>query len=79
MSLLAPLPKLYRIVLFAVVTVLGFVAARWRIGAGVWLAQAWELPAGGILVGTLSGLVVAYLLLHDFHAAPRAARVTRRR
>ena len=70
----APLPRLYRIILFAVVLALG-------IGAGVWLAQLTDLPAGGILVGTAGGLLVAYLLVHDFHhaQAPRAARVPRRR
>jgi hypothetical protein len=64
--LLAPLPRLYRIILFAVVLALG-------IGSGVLLAQAWELPAGGVLVGAAGGLLIAYLLVHDFHHAPRPA------
>ena len=70
--MLAPLPRLYRIVLFAVVLALG-------IGSGVLVAAAWDVPAGGILVGTAAGLAVAYLLTHDFHHAPRPARVPRRR
>jgi peptidoglycan/LPS O-acetylase OafA/YrhL len=70
--LLAPLPRLYRIVVVAVVLALG-------IGAGVWLTQSWDLPAGGFVVGCLAGLVIAYLLVHDFHRPqPRTARVTRR-
>jgi hypothetical protein len=70
--LLAPLPRLYRIVLFLVVLCLG-------IGSGVVLTSSLDLPAGGVLVGTAAGLAVAYLLVHDFHHAPRPARVPRRR
>jgi len=70
--LLAPLPRLYRIVVVAVVLALG-------LGAGVLMAQSWDLPAGGVLVGSLAGLALAYLLVHDFHHAPRPARVPRRR
>jgi hypothetical protein len=69
--LLAPLPRLYRFVLIAVVLALG-------IGAGAWLAQLTDLPAGGVLVGSVAGLLIAYLLVHDFHHAPRPARVQRR-
>jgi hypothetical protein len=70
--LLAPLPRLYRIVLFAVALALG-------IGSGVLLASAWGPPAGGVLVGLGAGILVAFLLTHDFHPAPRPARVHRRR
>ena len=71
-TLLAPLPRLYRMIVVSVVLALG-------IGAGVLLTQFWDLPAGGVLVGSLAGLGVAYLLVHDFHHAPRPARVPRQR
>jgi len=47
--------------------------------AGIWVAQLYSLPAGGLLVGTGAGLVVAFLLTHDFHQQPRPVRVQRRR
>jgi hypothetical protein len=47
--------------------------------AGIWVAQLYSLPAGGLLVGTGAGLVVAFLLTHDFHHQPRPVRVQRRR
>jgi uncharacterized membrane protein len=70
--LLAPLPRLHRIIVIASVLLIGVVA-------GVWVAQSWSLPVGGLLVGTGAGLVVAFLLTHDFHHAPRPVRVQRRR
>ena len=69
---MAPLPRLYRMIVVAVLLAIG-------IGAGAVLAQFWDLPAGGVLVGCLAGLAVAYLVVHDFHHAPRPARVPRRR
>jgi multisubunit Na+/H+ antiporter MnhE subunit len=69
--LLAPLPRLYRIIVVASVLVVGIVA-------GVWVAQSYALPTGGLLVGTGAGLVVAYLLTHDFHQRPRPVRIHRR-
>jgi hypothetical protein len=70
--LLAPLPRLYRIVVVAVVLALG-------LAGGVWLAQEIALPAGGLLVGCVGGILVAYLLIHDFHHhQPRPARIPRR-
>jgi uncharacterized membrane protein len=69
--LLAPLPRLHRIIVVASVLLIGVIA-------GVWVAQLWSLPAGGLLVGTGTGLVVAFLLTHDFHHQPRPVRVHRR-
>ncbi|MET0523171.1 MAG: hypothetical protein ABWZ91_00090 [Nocardioides sp.] len=69
--MLAPLPRLHRIIVVASVLLIGVIA-------GVWVAQAWSLPAGGLLVGTGAGLVVAFLLTHDFHHRPRPVRVQRR-
>ena len=70
--MLAPLPRLYRIIVVAIVVALG-------IAGGVWLAPQVALPAGGLLVGTVGGVLVAFLLIHDFHQQPRPARVPRRR
>lgn len=72
--MLAPLPRLHRLVLTAVFLTLG-------TAAGVVAAQAWglSLPLGGLLVGSAAGLTLGFLLVHDFHHAPRPARVPRRR
>lgn len=75
--MLAPLPRLHRVVLTLLVLGLGIVA-------GVAAAQAWglSLPAGGLVIGSAAGLVVGFLLVHDFHhhaaAEPRPVRVLRR-
>ena len=69
--MLAPLPRLYRLVVMASVLVLG-------IGSGVWLARTWDFPLGGLLVGTAAGLLAAFLLVHDFHGRARSSRVPRR-
>jgi hypothetical protein len=72
--MLAPLPRLHRVVLTLLVLALG-------ISGGVAAAQVWgfSLPVGGLLVGSLAGLGMGYLLVHDFHHEPRPARVLRRR
>lgn len=72
--MLAPLPRLYRFTVVALVLAL-------CLGAGVIAAEAWSvpLPLGGLLAGTLVGLGLAFLLVHDFHHQPRAARAVRRR
>lgn len=71
--MLAPLPHLHRVVLTVLVLALGIVA-------GVIAGQVWgfSLPVGGLLVGSMVGLGIGFLLVHDFHSAPRPARVTRR-
>lgn len=72
--MLAPLPRLHRVVLIVLVLALG-------ITGGVVAAQAWgfSLPMGGLLVGSLAGLGIGFLLVHDFRPAPRTVRVPRRR
>ena len=73
--LLAPLPRLHRILVLAAV----LVAA---IGGGLLLAYAvpaLPLPTGGLLLGSALGLAAGFLLVHDFHPAPRPVRVQRRR
>lgn len=66
--MLGPLPRLYRS-LVAVAALLVFV------GGGIVLAQVLPLPFGGILFGSALGLLIAFVLVHDFHH--RQARPTR--
>lgn len=72
--MLAPLPRLHRFVLTALVVALG-------IAGGLFAARTYELslPLGGLLVGSIAGLGVGYLLVHDFHRTPgaHAARAPR--
>lgn len=71
--MLAPLPRLHRLMVAAIVLVAG-------LGAGLVLAQVLPLPAGGVLVGAAIGCLLGFLLIHDFHhPAARHVRVTRRR
>ena len=63
LAMLAPLPRLYRVALTLLVLVLG-------IAGGVVVAQMADLsfPLGGLLVGSIAGLGVGFLLVHDFRA-----------
>ena len=68
-----PLPQLYRILVVLTALVVGVLS-------GVWLAQLIEGPslvAAGIGWGLLAGLLLNYVLLHDFHQRPRTVRVRR--
>jgi len=68
-----PLPQLHRLLVVVTALVVGVLS-------GVWLAQLIEGPslvAAGIGWGLLAGLLLNYVLLHDFHH-PRAVRVRRR-
>ncbi|MGI8522768.1 MAG: hypothetical protein ACR2K3_05575 [Nocardioides sp.] len=70
-----PLPVLYR---FAVVLSTLLVG----IASGAWVAHYAALPVAasvGALIGGLAGLLASYLLVHDFSAHARPARVIRRR
>ncbi|WP_457206931.1 hypothetical protein [Nocardioides sp. P5_C9_2] len=52
------------------------------IGLGVWSALMPDVPLSvgpGILVGTIAGVVTAYVLLHDFHRSPPLSTVRARR
>lgn len=70
-----PLPRLHR--LLVVVTALAV-----GIASGVWIAQFSTLPAAaiaGAAWGALAGVLLGYVLLHDFHHRPRPVRVHHRR
>jgi hypothetical protein len=73
--MLAPLPKLYRDLVVAIVLLIG-------VGSGLWVTQVTSLSAvagAGALFGAAVGLVAAYALVHDFSHRPRPVRVTHRR
>lgn len=49
--------------------------------AGIWMVHATAVPAlaaAGAGWGLLAGLLLNYVLLHDFHHRPQPARVRRR-
>lgn len=73
--MLGPLPKLYRVVV-SVVALLLFVAG------GAWTALMLPYPilvSAGASVGLAVGALMAYLLLHETHHAPRQVPVQRDR
>lgn len=70
---MGPLPALHRLLLGAVVVLLG-------VAGGVWLAIRLDLPLVGIGVGLGLGLLLVWLATHDFRRPrERHVRVTRRR
>ena len=69
---IGPLPRLHRTL---VVTAALIVA----IASGAWIAHFLPIQvaaAAGALWGAFAGLVLAYILVHDFHRS-RAVRVRR--
>jgi uncharacterized membrane protein YccC len=48
------------------------------IGGSIVLAQVLPLPFGGVLVGSALGLVIAFVLVHDFHRTAQPHRAVRR-
>lgn len=70
--MLGPLPRLYRS-LVATTAIIVFIAG------GIWLAQLRPLPVGGLLVGSVAGVLIAFVLVHDFHQRrTQPARIVRR-
>jgi hypothetical protein len=68
-----PLPKLHR--LLVVIT-----ALLVSMLSGIWLVEVTGMPtllSAGIGWGLLAGLMLNYVLLHDFHHRPRPVRVRR--
>lgn len=73
--LFGPLPMLHRVVL-----VVGALSV-W-IGLGVWSGLMPHVPVSvgpGIALGTIAGVVTAYVLLHDFHRPPSVSTQRGRR
>ena len=68
-----PLPQLHRILVVVTALVVGILS-------GVWLAQLIDGPsvvAAGVGWGLLAGLLLDYVLLHDFQHRGRPVRVRR--
>ena len=70
---IGPLPRLHRLIVVAAALIVA-------IASGAWLAHFSPLTdavAVGAIWGGLAGIVLAYVLVHDFHAHPHAIRVRR--
>ena len=69
-----PLPRLHRTLVVVTTLIVGMLA-------GIWLVNATTVPAlaaAGVGWGLLAGLLLNYVLLHDFHRRPDPVRVRRR-
>ena len=70
-----PLPRLHRLLVVVTAVAVG-------IAWGVWIAQFSTLPAAaaaGAAWGGLAGVLLGFVLLHDFHHRPKPIRVQHRR
>lgn len=67
---MGPLPRLYQVIVVAVLLAL-------CLAGGVWVADYFDLPLGGIGLGLGAGCALAYLLTRDFSHA-KSIRITRR-
>ncbi len=56
---MGPLPALHRLLIAGLVLLLS-------VATGVWLAERYDLPWGGLGVGLGVGSLLAFLLVHDF-------------
>jgi len=56
---MGPLPALYRLMIAGMVLLLS-------VASGVWLANSYDLPLGGLGIGLGAGSLLAFLLVHDF-------------
>ena len=68
-----PLPKLHRLLVVVAALVVGMLS-------GVWLVNVTGVPAllsAGIGWGLVAGLMLNYVLLHDFQHRARPVRVRR--
>ena len=68
-----PLPQLHRVLVILTSLVVG-------MASGIWLVNVTEVPAliwAGVGWGALAGLLLNFVLLHDFHHKPRPVRVHR--
>ncbi|HEV2797458.1 MAG TPA: hypothetical protein VGV65_07535 [Nocardioides sp.] len=73
--MLGPLPALHRFLMVLAALVVG-------IGIGLWLGFMPDIPLNlrlGLVVGALTGVAAAFVLVHDFHQRqPGPARARRR-
>ena len=70
---MGPLPKFHKVLVAVLLLTLG-------LAGGTWLAGVLDLPLGGIGVGLGVGLLLAWLVTHDFsHPRERPVRIPRRR
>lgn len=68
-----PLPQFHRQLVLIVTLLVG-------IGSGIWVAEFASLSAAvvaGTAWGALAGLLLGYVLLHDFHHRARTVRIRR--
>ena len=72
--MLGPLPQLHRLLLLITVLVVG-------IASGAWIAHYAALPVAatvGAGFGAVAGLLLGYVLIHDWSHQPRPVRVHHR-
>ncbi|WP_395659900.1 hypothetical protein [Nocardioides sp.] len=70
---IGPLPRLHRLLVVVTSLIVGMLS-------GIWLVNATGVPAlvaAGVGWGLLAGLLLTYVLLHDFHHRPQPVRVRR--
>lgn len=68
-----PLPKLHRLLVIAIALAVGLLSGLWLVTV---TSAAFGIAAG-VGWGLLAGLMLNYVLLHDFHHAARPVRVRR--
>lgn len=68
-----PLPQLHRLLVVITALMVG-------IASGAWIVQFTPISvavAAGVAWGAAAGLLLAYVLVHDFHHGARPVRVRR--
>lgn len=68
-----PLPQLHRVLVVLTAIAVG-------VAAGAWVGHFTPMPVAaiaGALWGAAAGLLLGYVLLHDFHHGARPVRVRR--
>jgi hypothetical protein len=68
-----PLPRLHRLLVIVTALVVGMLSGIWLVG----VMDAPVLIGAGVGWGLLAGLLLNYVLLHDFHHHARPVRVRR--
>lgn len=70
---IGPLPRLHRLLVVATALIVGVVSGMWVVN----VAGVPALVAAGLGWGLLAGLLLTYLLVHDFDHRPQPVRVRR--